>query len=502
MKIAFRVDASMQIGTGHVMRCVTLADALVGDDTTIHFICRYLPGSLEKMLRDKGFDVSILPVTEKSNEEFPLPHSDWLGVAQEVDSIATLALIENQGYDWLVIDHYALDIRWEKIIRSSVKKVMVIDDLADREHDCDILLDQNLYADQETRYKDKVSNQCRTLIGPRYALLRKEFAEYRKKVEPRLGKVTRILVFFGGVDVHDFTTKTILALSEITEHKFLVDVVIGYQHPNKDEIETLCQRLGYFCYVQTSQMAELMANADLSIGAGGGAVWERACLMLPTLSIPIALHQVKQLVDVALTGATYTFDAENYTLEKIRMHAVLLMDNSSLRRLLSIKSSETVDGNGAYRVAKALRSEIEINLRQANKLDEKSLFDWRNHPKIREVSFNKNEITWEQHHDWFSATLLNSNRVLLIGEYKNKPVGVVRFDLQNDSAEISIYLMQENESFGLGLPLIRSAEKWICEHRNGIKRLNANVLESNKLSQRFFIKAGYTPDTRMYCKEL
>ncbi len=184
------------------------------------------------------------------------------------------------------------------------------------------------------------------------------------------------------------------------------------------------------------------------------------------------------------------------------MHAELLMENSSLRRFLSIKSSETVDGKGAYRVAKALRSEIEINLRHANKLDEKSLFDWRNHPKIREVSFNKSEITWEQHHDWFSASLLNSNRFLLIGEYKNKPVGVVRFDLQNDGAEISIYLVQENESYGLGLPLIRSAEKWICENHNGIKRLNANVLESSKLSQEFFIKAGYTPDSRVYCKEL
>lgn len=502
MKIAFRVDASMQIGTGHVMRCLTLADALVGDDTTIHFISRFLPNSLEKMLRDKGFDVSILPVAEEPIEEFPLAHSDWLGVAQAVDAKATLELVQNQEYDWLIVDHYALDISWEKILRPAVKKVMVIDDLADREHDSDILLDQNLYADQEIRYKNKVSSQCKTLIGPRYALLRKEFAENRKRVKPREGKATHILVFFGGVDANDFTTRTVLALSQITEHNFLVDVVIGDQHPNKEEIGTLCQRLGYSCHVQTNKMAELMANADLSIGAGGGAVWERACLMLPTLSIPIAQHQVKQLVDVALTGVTYTFDAENYTSEKIRMHAELLMDNSSLRSLLSIRSSEIVDGNGAHRVAKALRSEIEINLRQADKLDEKSLFEWRNHPKIREVSFNKNEITWEQHHDWFSASLLNSNRVLLIGEYKNKSVGVVRFDLQNDSAEISIYLVQENENNGLGLPLIRSAEKWICKHRSEVKKLKANVLEANKLSQQFFIKAGYTPETRLYCKEL
>lgn len=502
MKIAFRVDASMQIGTGHVMRCLTLADALANDDTTIHFISRFLPNSLEKMLLDRGFGVSILPVAEESIEEFPLAHSDWLGVAQAVDAKATLELVQNQEYDWLIVDHYALDISWERILRPAVKKVMVIDDLADREHDCDILLDQNLYADQEIRYKNKVSSQCKTLIGPRYALLRNEFAEFRKKVKPRQGKVARILVFFGGVDANDLTTKTVLALSQITGHKFFADVVIGDQHPNKEGIETLCQRLGYACHVQTNRMAELMANADFSIGAGGGAVWERACLMLPALSIPIAQHQVKQLVDVALTGAIYTFDAEDYTAEKIKKHVEALIENNVLRNLLSIRSAEIVDGKGVYRVAQALRSEIEINVRQANELDEKRLFEWRNHPKIRAVSFNKNEITWDQHHNWFSASLSNSNRVLLIGECNNKSVGVVRFDLQNDSAEISIYLVQENENNGLGLPLIRSAEKWICQHRSEVKKLKANVLEANKLSQQFFIKAGYAPETRMYCKEL
>lgn len=502
MKIAFRVDASMQIGTGHVMRCLTLANALVGDDTTIHFICRHLPSSLEKILRDKGFDVANLPACEKSNEEFPLAHSDWLGVAQAIDAKATLELVQNQEYDWLIVDHYALDIRWERILKPAVKKVMVIDDLADREHDCDVLLDQNLYVDQEIRYKNKVSSQCKMLIGPRYALLRKEFAEFRKKVKPRQGKVARILVFFGGVDASDFTTKTIVALSQITEHKLLVDVVIGDQHPNKEGIETLCQRLGYSCHVQTNRMAELMANADFSIGAGGGAVWERACLMLPTLSIPTAQHQVKQLVDVALTGATYTFDVEDYTAEKIKKHVETLIENNVLRNLLSIRSAEIVDGKGVYRAAQALRSEIEINLRQANELDEKLLFEWRNHPKIRAVSFNKNEITWDQHHNWFIASLSNSNRVLLIGEYNNKFVGVVRFDLQNDDAEISIYLVQENENNGLGLPLIRSAEKWICKHRSEVKKLKANVLEANNVSQQFFIKAGYIPETRMYCKEL
>lgn len=355
MKIAFRVDASMQIGTGHVMRCVTLADALLDRDIKVHFICRYLPSSLEKMLRDKGFHVSILPASQESNGEFPLAHSDWLGVPQEVDARAALALIQNQGYDWLIVDHYALDVRWEKILRSEVKKVMVIDDLADREHDCDILLDQNLYADQEIRYKDKVSSQCRTLIGPRYALLRKEFSEFRNKVEPRQGRVTRILVFFGGVDAKNFTSKAILGLSQITEHKFFVDVVIGDQHPNKNGIEILCQRLGYICHVQTNKMAELMANADFSIGAGGSASWERCCLGLPSLLVALAENQV----DIAnaldsICACVYIGLADKVNFLAIKDKVTDLLNSQDQLAMITKQSFSLVDGQGVSRVCHEL----------------------------------------------------------------------------------------------------------------------------------------------------
>jgi UDP-2,4-diacetamido-2,4,6-trideoxy-beta-L-altropyranose hydrolase len=503
MKIAFRVDAAMQIGTGHVMRCITLADALIKlDDTKIHFICRYLPASLRQMIEEKGFELSILPTSAQLNEPSGLAHASWLGVPQEVDARATLSLMQSDVYDWLIVDHYALDVCWEKILRPAVKKIMVIDDLADREHDCDILLDQNLYVDQETRYKGKVPSQCKMLVGSRYALLRDEFAEYRKTVKPKTKQVKRILVFFGGVDANDFTTKTVMALSQITDSKFWVDVVIGDQHPNKDGVEGLCQRLGYTCYVQTDRMAELMANTDFAIGAGGGAVWERACLMLPTLSIPIAQHQIKQLGDIALSGVTYTFDAEDYTADKIKKHVEVLIENNALRSLLSARSSETVDGKGVSRVIKFLRSELEINIREADLSDKKSLFAWRNHPEIRAVSFNKSEIMWQHHQDWFSALLADGNRVLLIGEYKNQPVGVVRLDLEDDVAAVSIYLVQKDGNVGMGMPLLVSAEKWIFKHRKKIKKLTAQVLEHNKVSQSFFVKAGFTPQNRTYFKEL
>lgn len=504
MIVTFRADASVQIGTGHLTRCITLAEALSRCDECVRitFVSRHILPHLQELIASKGYDLILLNNKCESEPIDELPHSEWLGTSQYKDAHDTVSAISNLKSDWLVVDHYALDFRWESMLRSSAKKIMVIDDLADRNHDCDVLLDQNLYHDQETRYKNRISSQCKMLIGPRYSLLRNEFAEFRNKVKPRENKIERILVFFGGVDACDYTTKTIIALSKIASCHFFVDVVIGSQHPNKKEIESLCIHFGYSCHVQTSKVAELMANADFAIGAGGGAMWERACLMLPTLTIPIAKHQIKQIVDVALIGATCLFDVETYTSDKIKVHIELLIENSSLRKFLSTKSSELVDGIGAQRVTQELRSEININLRQANLLDEKFLFESRSHPKIRQVSFNKSEFSWEQHQNWFRALLLSSNRVLLIGEYKNKPAGVVRFDLENDSAEISIYLVQDSEFSGLGLPLIKNAEKWIFLNRSEIKTLTAKVIEGNSVSKSFFLKAGYIPKTTVYFKEL
>ncbi|MGQ0442862.1 MAG: UDP-2,4-diacetamido-2,4,6-trideoxy-beta-L-altropyranose hydrolase [Methylophilaceae bacterium] len=504
MNVVFRVDASAQIGTGHVMRCLTLAERLADkQDTQIFFVCRYLPPNLEATIRQRGYTLFMLPEEFSSNEKtMQLTHSAWLGVSQAIDAVATLECLHGGTYEWLVVDHYALDIRWERELRSAVKKIMVIDDIADRAHDCDILLDQNLHADQETRYTDKLSKQAITLLGPRYTLLRKEFGEYHERVKNRANIVSSILNFFGGVDADDYTSKTIKALSQITGYQFLVDVVIGNQHPNIKAVENLCLSFGYRCYVQTDKMAELIAKADLAIGAGGGAVWERACLGLPALAIPTAHNQVKQLHDLALIGVTYTFDADDCTVEKIKLHAEALIQNKALRKLLSIKSLEIVDGNGAYRVAQYLQSELEIQLRQATPSDERALFEWRNHATIRAASFNKNEIAWQQHHDWFTALLSDANKLLLIGESRNQPVGVVRFDLQGDTAEISIYLVPQESNHGLGIPLIKSAEVWITKNRNEIKTVTAHVLESNELSQRFFVKAGYTLHTKTYCKEL
>lgn len=504
MKILFRTDASAEIGTGHVMRCSTLAEELHAQGAYVHFVCRRLPDTLQSMLLDKGFTVSLLDQIPESSEKDDalLPHSHWLDISQSEDASATLNVIQGDHFDWTVVDHYALDKTWEAAIQPVTHKIMVIDDLADREHACNLLFDQNFHLDQHHRYQHLVPKDCRMLIGPEYALLRNEFKTCRTQAGIRSGSVKSILVFFGGVDQFDFTSKAVLALANIRDADLTVDVVIGAQHPAREALIASCAAHGFNLHIQTSHMAELMLKADLSIGAGGGAVWERACLKLPTISIAIAEHQVSQLNDLSQTGMIYSFDSHDVTSLKIQKHVEALIENQALRHLLSVNSAALVDGAGTTKVARILLTTAHLRMRLATIADEQNLYEWRNHPTIRAVSFNQQAITLEQHTQWFRNTLSNPQRLLLIGELKEKPVGVVRFDIDGSSAEVSIYLIQEKHHKGLGQSLLSSAEQWLKENKTNISVIKANVIEENSISQRFFTQAGYKPVSRSYEKVL
>lgn len=386
-------------------------------------------------------------------------------------------------------------------MRVSARQIMVIDDIADRQHDCDVLLDQNYYVDMDTRYTGKVATSCQLLLGPRYALLRDEFRKLREQVKPRTGEVKRILVFFGGVDAGNYTGLAIQALTELGGKGINVDVVIGAQHPHRAQVETACVENGFICHVQTDRMAELMAAADLAIGAGGSSTWERCCLGLPALSICVANNQRKQIDDAAVEGLLYAPSGDGNLSSMLKIHTAALLESPPLLKLISNTAMKTVDGRGAIRVARVLgMSEIEI--RRATDLDSQKLFEWRNHPAIRSVSRNSEPIKWEIHQSWFAAVLANKDRVLLIGYIKNQPVGVVRFDKEVDVAEVSIYLLPEGGFAGQGRGLLLSAERWLTLNHPEIKHIRAGVLCNNLPSQQLFLGANYRSDIFFYLKEL
>jgi UDP-2,4-diacetamido-2,4,6-trideoxy-beta-L-altropyranose hydrolase len=501
MNIAFRVDASHQIGTGHLMRCLTLADRLKSRGAVTCFISRHMPDHLRDLLSRKKHEFRLLnssPMPIISNN---IAHAAWLGTTQEADAQDVLQELSDNHWDWLVVDHYAIDARWETALRSGVDSILVIDDLADRQHDCDVLLDQNFYLDMTNRYYGKVPGNCELLLGPRYALLRDEFRVLHENITIRSGPVQRILVFFGGVDSNNFTGLTIKSLSAIEFSGIHVDIVVGTQHPFLEDIEAACSQYGFTCHIDTDRMAELMAAADLAIGAGGSATWERCCLGLPSIAVSTATNQNQQILDAALNGLIYAPDIKKNFQESIKKHIFSMIENSLMRRYISSKAIQLVDGKGSKRIVDYLIYK-NIEIRTATESDSESIFLWRNHHAIRAVSRNAKPIVWEDHELWFKSVLNDTHRYLLIAEKNCEPIGVVRFDKNHNLAEVSIYLVPEMKNSGSGYSILRHAEKWLQCNLPEVQIVVANVLGKNGRSRNFFLNAGYQLESSSYFKRI
>ena len=243
LNICIRVDSSQAIGSGHLMRCLTLADRLRDKGNSVSFISRQLPGNMIDFAEGKGYTTFRLPYVEAEFAALPIAtHHQWLGTDWATDANQTLlALRGSAQIDWLIVDHYALDIHWEALMRPLVRRIMVIDDLADRPHDCDLLLDQNLYEDMASRYDGRVPEHCRKLLGPRYALLRPEFLEERQRLRARDGEVKRILMFFGGSDLCNETTKALEAWRLVNRPDIAVDVIVGGSNPHREQVRRICK---------------------------------------------------------------------------------------------------------------------------------------------------------------------------------------------------------------------------------------------------------------------
>jgi len=213
-------------------------------------------------------------------------------------------LVEQQGYrvtgqeqavDLLIVDHYQLDIAWEQRMRKFARKIIVIDDLANRKHDCDLLLDQNVVANYEHRYDELVPTYCRKLLGPQYLIMRDEFIEQRAKQVTRTGEVRHLLVFMGGSDPTNETIKVLDALQQTTTSMHHIDVVVGNGNMYREHIEEICRKRHYSYHCQINYMANLMSKADFSIGAGGSTTWERCYVGLPSASTIVAHNQLASM---------------------------------------------------------------------------------------------------------------------------------------------------------------------------------------------------------------
>lgn len=367
MKVVFRCDASIEIGTGHVMRCLTLADELMSQGAKCYFICREHEGNLIELIAQKGYYIYYLKVKNlnNSNKQYDgepmLFHSTWLGCTQEEDAKQVLDIIGDIQPNWLVVDHYALDSYWEKKLRPHCSNILVVDDLADRKHDCDILIDQTFGRDKQD-YQHLVPDHCKILCGTTYALLRPEFSKWRQySLERRKNNaIEHILVNLGGVDKDNLTSKILDALKQSPLSKSCrITVVMGATSPWVNAVIKKAEQLPWTTEVKigVSNMAELMADSDLAIGAAGSTIWERFCLGLPAILLVIAQNQESNLNKVKPYHINFfRKDDSNFTealvetIQQLNSHPTLLKDNTKIIKSL-------VDGQGTKRISQVLLKE-------------------------------------------------------------------------------------------------------------------------------------------------
>lgn len=357
MIFLFRVDASNIIGSGHVSRCITLANEIKLRGDVCVFVCRNHSYNLGDLILKNGHQLYLLPMGNYLFPELELNsyvnYSSWLAVNWKTDAEETCRIVKLIKPDWLVVDHYAIDAMWEGVLEKNVKNIMVIDDLANRTHRCKLLLDQNL-GHTTHDYSDLVPSYSCLLVGPRYALLRPEFQSNRSCSSNRPFKrpFKRILVSLGGVDVDNVTGQVLKRLNSIKlSFPIKVDVMLPSGAPHVDKVRKQAEQLSFEVAVNVglSNVAELMCKADIAIGAAGASAWERCCLGLPTLLIPLAENQVSGAAALCNAGAAKMI-SNIYSNDAIFENELLSILDLCVLRDMSRAASEITDGEGVMRV--------------------------------------------------------------------------------------------------------------------------------------------------------
>lgn len=367
LRVCFRADASVNIGSGHVMRCLTLASALREQGAECRFICREHPGHLISQIEAKGFPVIRLPLSAelrgRPQKEAVFPrtaHNAWLGNSPEQDAAECTHHLATSPVDWLIVDHYALEAAWETALRPYCRQIMVIDDLADRAHQCAALLDQNL-GRTAAAYQAQLPATCRILTGPQYALLRPEFAAWRTASLARREQACvsndrplQLLINLGGVDQTNDSERILATLTpKMLPSNTRITVILGPSAPHRKAVEQRSQGLHWPCtvIVAANNMGELLSQADLAIGAAGSSTWERCCLGLPTLALTLADNQ--RGIAAALAAYTGLASAGENLAASLRQFFQQL--RSPKERLAhGRRVAQLVDGQGCERVADLL----------------------------------------------------------------------------------------------------------------------------------------------------
>ncbi|WP_307722598.1 UDP-2,4-diacetamido-2,4,6-trideoxy-beta-L-altropyranose hydrolase [Moorella sp. E306M] len=484
--LIIRADANTRIGTGHLMRCLALAQAWQEHGGKAVFITACNSSALKQRLRNEGFDVV----------ELQCAHPD------PADLKTTMSVLAAHPEAWLVLDGYHFDSTYQRLVKEAGHRLLVIDDMAhlDRYY-ADIVLNQNIHA-------HKLHYICepytRLLLGTKYVLLRREFWPWRnyKREVPEVAK--KVLVTMGGSDPDNITLKVIRALAQIDIPDLEAVVVVGPSNLHRETLHRAAESspLSISLIENAANMPELMAWADIAISAGGTTVWELLFLGVPTLTLPIANNQ-REITRVlnewgfveSLKGLNWFQDAIGIDVGRLiyeRLQRIIL--DNDIRILLSLRGRQLVDGCGVLRIANVLLGQAveDIHLRPVFPEDCSLLWEWANDPVVRTCSFSSEPIPWIQHLKWFQSRRKDPNTVHFIATNEEScPIGQVRFDIHGTEAEISLSLCESFRGRGFGTKLIRLAVGELFRITPSVVTVHAYVKPTNQASIRAFEKAGF-----------
>lgn len=427
MRVAFRVDAGPSVGTGHLVRCLVLAAELRDRGAEIVFVTGGLPIALQDRIAQVALSHHVVEDGVQGGPPVASPNR------QIEDAHQTLVLLES-SFDVVVVDHYGLSAPWQQAVSGYVDRMMVIDDLADREHDCDLLLDQNWSGPATAaRYDQLLPSRCRRLLGPRYALLHPRYPTVRASRPDVASPPRRVLVSFGGSDPTRETLKFLRSLPGTVELP-AIDVVVGGAFDAVPSIEELARALpSVTVHRDVPHLADLLAVADLAVGAGGTTTWERICLEVPSLVTTVAENQREVVSALAAAGAiTWVGEASETTPTTYADHWASALNGDVPT------PPPLVDGYGAQRVALCLMppSSSELRVRRAERVDAPTFVgsDPGCSPSL--PSYLDGDEVWRPHLRRFKAMLEASTGRVLVAEIQGVPVGGAWLDDQHDAPAI------------------------------------------------------------------
>jgi UDP-2,4-diacetamido-2,4,6-trideoxy-beta-L-altropyranose hydrolase len=487
VKLFIRADANSQIGTGHIMRCISLAQAWQDQGGAVTFISHCESDALKDRIQGEGF--RFIALAHASPDPYDLQFT-----------LSTFKSESANQKKWLVLDGYHFTPKYQKAIRDEGIHLLVIDDMNHLPYyHADILLNQNIHAPDLKYHCDKDTT---LLMGTRYVLLRREFLKYRDFKRQIPDQAKNILVTLGGGDPDNVTLKVIEALKLLNKPNIMAKIIIGPANPHQETIGKAIASARFEAELLTNppNMPELMAWADLAVSASGSTCWELAFMGVPSIVLILAENQAAVAEYLMNKKAVLNLGIfAECSKEHISDACKILIGSSIARTSLLQQSKMLINGPGPNQVIKSMNSN-NITLREVKDLDRELIWQWANDEETRKVSYSQAHISWDEHIRWFDSVLRQNNHRFYIANNGNKkPVGQIRFASDDKDTIVSFSVAPDSRRRGYGKEILVKAVKKLFNETN-TKQILAYVKSENMSSLRVFQKAGFRlVETGVFC---